>query len=363
MSNFGSRIIGYFGGTAGGGGGGGINPTNTYMPYNNNGSFADSYWVYEFGKTYTTDAKGGGNVFGLGNNYDTNKTWLGDIELNYAGFTFIVDYLSNEIYTNLGFKKYGFYTAQSGTGFVTAIGDYLEENYNYTWLAVDNTNAGGEKIETSYSGTKNGLLLEFFNNRYLLGNHIDTQTFYEVDALSGLQRTFINGAVNGFNASSTFVNLFQNSTNMGLFINYNNGGQFNINTIDSVGLINGILFDYNDFISSGIVKLYYGNLDKLTLLYIESDGKNCAIKTRVEGVNSLYSEFGLFIDNNSITTIGDYSFIRNSTFIAVKQDDNRLFFSNNLFSATGGDGGLSYIKLKIFNDNNQYYIEHFEPSV
>ncbi len=193
----------------GGGGGGGTNPTDMFLPYNNAGTFADSYLkqdgdilksvyggndiginldfangTYYFGDPITGDyilffnGLSGSQDFGI---FSNNKMYYhanGLTDSGYLGTTTARLYFDttsfklsdDSISTDNGFK------VTYGVGGViqidaVSLGDYSNLS-NGTSLTIDDAN---EIIKTSYGGNDIGLKLDFANSQYKLG---DARGFY-----------------------------------------------------------------------------------------------------------------------------------------------------------------------------------------
>ena len=117
--------------SGGGGGGGGVNPTSTFMPYNDAGTFADSY-IRQNGNIITTTFSGND----VGFNFDFNSAiyQLGDWNANSY---LTLSNNTSEIYI-VGGAAQGFYTIGSASR-QTVMGDYID-NYNGTKIVVDDVN-------------------------------------------------------------------------------------------------------------------------------------------------------------------------------------------------------------------------------
>lgn len=129
------------------GGGGGTNPTSTFMPFNNAGTFADSFLVN-----------------------DTTNNVLKSV---YSG---------NDVGLKLDFVNRSYYFGDYSTG-------------NGTSFLIDDIN---NNIFFFNQGFNNGIYLDFGGNEYKFGN-IPTTSFYFV---SGIKlETYSNGNSVGFSAN------------------------------------------------------------------------------------------------------------------------------------------------------------------
>ena len=188
------------------GGGGGTNPTSTYVPYNNGGTFDDSYLINDIALLKTNFEGGdkgifldfGNNIYGFGNStYETslsftdnqfnlsnrlkidftnnNILYIGDVGLNYTGTAFAVDPANSIIET---------FDNSSSTGlkldFINLqykIGEFTQGKQ--THLLIDENNY---LISFYYDGTENGLKLDHSGRTYSLGQlNGGTGTKLEID--------------------------------------------------------------------------------------------------------------------------------------------------------------------------------------
>jgi len=337
MSLFGSRISGFFGGTSGGGGGGTFNPTTDYIPYNQGGSWGDSWWYNSSVFTYTTDVLSGTRqAYGFLHSPLTYEQSIGDFNNLIKGDYIKIDNASEFIKTYMSASEYGVFIDRnlnsylgdfagnesyfqsnntSGSSFVlaranntglkgdsatgiTKIGDIDAQGNNITFQ-VDNVN---NKIISSNNGSDGlGLFLDFSNTTYVLGDTFNNNQGYKVIIIDG---SHISTAIETQEA--------------GLYIN---------SSVDTwVG-------DYNS-INNG--------------LYFKVDNTNTNFQTYV-GANGL----GLKIDtNNGIYQLGDFDGNINNTSFGVDDNNITLIASSNLIAVSGGPtqnrlkikiGGVDYL--------------------
>ena len=130
---------------AGGGGGGGTNPTNKFIPYNNAGTFADSY-LEQDGNVLKSVY--GGNDIGLNIDF-VNGTYIYGDQLGIS-----TKYMHFEI----------------DTGF-----DYSQWRVNDMQFEAENVALTTAYFRTKYQSNILGLSLDFLNNQYKLG---DSRGFY-----------------------------------------------------------------------------------------------------------------------------------------------------------------------------------------
>lgn len=171
------------------GGGGGTNPTSTFMPFNNAGTFADSFLVNDVINGVLKSVYSGNDI-GLKLDFQYNNYILGNIEIGNNGF--LVSPNS------------------------CIIGDAFG-NTNTTLLSVNDNNS---IINTSYQGNENGLMLNFANKIYKFGDNTDIEGFncyYKIDA----DNFTIETICSQFNDDDhDFINIFHSRYNY--FINLRN---------------------------------------------------------------------------------------------------------------------------------------------
>lgn len=150
------------------GGGGGTNPTSTYVPYNNEGTFADSYIIND---TANSVLKTGFEAqTGLKLDYSNRNYILGDYDNNVSGTSLIVNDEFKYIQT-LGSYQYRGLNLDFNTEIYT-LGDYNGLTTN-TRFVVDVNN---QVIKTTDGGTNKGVFLDFANNEYTLGDVSNTNS-------------------------------------------------------------------------------------------------------------------------------------------------------------------------------------------
>ena len=125
-----------------GGGGGGTNPTDTYIPYNNAGIFADSYLINDVAnKTLKTFYQG--NNVGLTIDFNNYYYSLGDVSSTFPNF---INGSTVELLTANSLSK------------------------SIIYFTLDGSN---ESISGGYNGIETGLKLDFANNIYKFGDYND----------------------------------------------------------------------------------------------------------------------------------------------------------------------------------------------
>ena len=272
-----------------GGTGGGTNPTSLYIPYNNGGTFADSYIIND---TFNNNLK------------TTNSSILGDTGL-------LLDFQNDNYF----------------------LGDYAEKNYGI-FLNVDDFNG---YIRSHYSGNFTGLLIDFPNNIYKLGDY-DFLTHNGTSLIIDDDAKFIVTKNNGneFGLKLDFAN---NIYKLGDFDNIQNTTHFivsdaskNIST-NYNGNAYGIELDFqNDLFAFGDMH----GVTNSNYLMIDNAGKT--IKTYAHNI-----EIGLslnFLDN--VSYLGDFNSIVNNCNIQIDYGNNVILHYSKVhqFFTSGGGAGL-----------------------
>jgi hypothetical protein len=179
-----------------GGTGGGVNPTSTYIPYNNAGTFADSYLINDTNQNilktiFNTFEQGikldfGANIYKLGDFINTNNSTH-----------FIVSDAFKNISTNYNGNAYGIELDFQNDLF--AFGD-MHNVTNGNYLMIDNS---ASSIKTYSNNVQIGLSLDFANNYYSLGDLANNGNFIGIaEALNIIE---ISTGVNTGNYTSLIL--------------------------------------------------------------------------------------------------------------------------------------------------------------
>ena len=123
----------------------GINPTTTFIPYNNNGNFADSNLRYDsLNNSLTTFNVATNYNEGLGVYLNAKIVFIGDLDSSFGGFGVNIDY-GNKIFNTkfTPFWKGGI--SINNNSRLYELGDF-ELRYNSTFFKVDDQN---QRIEFS----------------------------------------------------------------------------------------------------------------------------------------------------------------------------------------------------------------------
>lgn len=170
-------------------GGVGTNPTNEYLPYNNNGSFADSpFWYKVAANTIISRNLLNNNDEGLLLDFNSQLFYLGDYNVNTKGTALFVDNNTGYIYTFSDGNLNGIEIANTHT----TLGD-VGNNYNGCIFKVDDQN---KYIYTALQGDAQGLKV-FFDGltsyEYYLGDFDNVHNGSYIGVLDTIQTVELNG--------------------------------------------------------------------------------------------------------------------------------------------------------------------------
>jgi hypothetical protein len=327
------------------GGGGGTNPTDLYIPYNDAGTFADSYLVNDLPNQtiYTTG-------IGLGVDYLNIVAYLG---------TNTWQLRLDEPNNVLGFYDGGSY---SGFKYDTSNTPFIEIGDSSIILKLD---LDAENIKTTYAGDEIGISIDFATDSYKFGyiNNVDPANSMYFEAGTSSIRTYINSDINGLYIENGYYNLGKVAS-----------GEFNLGLVNdgTDQFIKFLLNNSPDGIFVDFVNLYwyYGTSD----MYLEKTGD---IFTLIYNGNELIhvdagSNEYWFGDYNSgyciyITPASLAIYSQGSASIntaadllmntqSITLDDAG---SGNLLQATSGSTAGQHLKVTI--DGNPYVIELKNP--
>jgi hypothetical protein len=257
------------------GGGGGVNPTSTYIPYNNAGTFADSIISYDNGLLITSlSGTNLGFYLDLGNSFYK----FGGIDSSYAsGAHIYIDDNVGLIKTIINDTDLGFY-------FDSTIG-------TYKYVITDNTieagikNDGNSVFYTALvaDGVTDGIRIDIPGNRYNFGSLVgqfDVQvdavnksiklgdyiqqgngTYFELDEQSANISFFAGNIITIYGASSG-IRMETNITKIGDNDFANNGTTFGVddNNRTLIGS-NGLLRSTSGSASGQHLKINIGGTD------------------------------------------------------------------------------------------------------
>jgi hypothetical protein len=340
MSNFGSRILGFFGGNASGGGGG-TNPTSGYIPYNNSGSFADSFWFVDATGTYSTYDKGTGTAYGFQLDIINYISYVGDISIDFSWLE--VDNVTQHIKTKTGNIYSGIYIDRTIN---VEIGDYAG-NYNTSKLIIAD-DATDLYIKSFFAGVESGIRLDYLNNLYDLGKFtaITRTTTLSIDSPNDRIYTSFNGVRNGLYLDGNGENYY-----LGDFDNNVNGNYIKIDYLSTkIGMYYGgaSIFGFEIDYAVGVSTYRFGQSTNNIFFDVNTQ------ITLISTANS--NQFGFAFDEVSRKYfIGDYNALSNGTYFGVNDIDKELFASNNLYATGVSPVGTSdYLKVYVANQGLKY---------
>lgn len=190
----------------GGGGGGGTNPTNLFIPYNDAGTFEDSYIKNDTtvgAETLSTII--GGDAKGFELEFWDGFYQFGDFDWVDNGTSLLIDdaasviksfYQGNDIGLKMDFstKEY-------------KIGDYDNTNTGTALIMEDDTN---KVLKSVYGGSDVGLNLDFLNQEYKIGdyNNINNGVALVLDDTNSIFKT-LYGGVNAGLYFEPMIGMFQ----------------------------------------------------------------------------------------------------------------------------------------------------------
>lgn len=191
------------------GGGGGTNPTSTYVPFNNGGTFADSYLINDAANSVLKTVYEGNDI---------------GLKIDFAnGY--------GQLYSNTGSGL--FYD-----GLNSIIGDYTFKN-NGTYFSVDDYST---IIQSRYQNTDKGLLIDFLNQQYVLGNpeggswgnanNSDGLMMNLSGEIISLGYNFSGGVTLYMDNSNETIRTYMGGSNTGLSLDF-------LNKLYSFGQLNG----------------------------------------------------------------------------------------------------------------------------
>ena len=317
------------------GGGGGTNPTSTYVPYNNEGTFADSYIIND---TENSVLKTNFEAqTGLKLDYAYKAYILGDYDNNVNGTSLWVQDTDKCIKTvgDYGWKGLllDFNTQ------VYTLGDY-EGLTTSTRFVVDVIN---QVIKTTDGGTDKGVFLDFANNIYGFGNSASNSLSFTPNEFNLSNRLKIDftaadilyiGDIGQNNTGTAFavdprdsiIQTFDSSSNTGLFLDFVNS-QYKFGEFSLGNQIHLLIDDSNKFAS-----FYSGN-----------------------------NQNGLKLDfiNNRLYSFGQLNG-GNLTKLEIDDINQKLILSANLETTNAGSGAAGK-RLKITIGGNDYLIDLITP--
>jgi hypothetical protein len=234
--------------TLGVGSGGGINPTSTYIPFNNEGTFADSYIINDTANSLLKFVYEGNDI---------------GLKINFAnGY--------GQLYSNTGSGL--FYD-----GSVSAIGDYTFNN-NGTYFFVEDYNS---IIQSKYQNTDKGIYLDFANNAYKLGdfNLSNNGTHIAIDDVNSTIYTHGNNALNGLE-----LNCLTEVYRLGDFNGNTNGTRLVVDNVNQIikTQANGDKGLFLDFANNVYSLGDFGDTNNSTKLEIDDNNQKLILSANLE---------------------------------------------------------------------------------
>jgi len=364
-----------------GGGGGGTNPTSTYLPVNNAGTFADSL-LFQAAAGQLQAANGlrldipglsfkfGGFAAGAwyidaeaDNLYSVNKAGNSEGLLFITGATnrafYFGDYDGNTHGASVKFDNNGVNFGQSmhsggalpGGLFLQTLeanaylGDYTNRLNGTSWNVNDNS----QSIYAGIAGLQDGFLLSnagVTHPNLILG---DVTNRYGGIALSiigddtSMFTGVVGGSVQGFSLNLTTAQYF--------FGDYNTNFLVDGPLIQAYTNINGARFGL--LVATGIS--YLGDFDNISLGTFITVQDNRIFSTN-NGGNVIGFDFDF---SNQFYSIGDPNGVSGGTYFAVDDLNKQLAASANVLAGTAGLPAGQYIKITI--GGTQYKIALLNP--
>lgn len=282
---------------SGTGGGGGTNPTDLYIPYNDEGTFADSYLVNDT-SNILLKTNYNGTDYGLKIDFVNEKYYLGDYDTTLHGYSFQID-------------------------------------------------ANTEIIKTTDGiGTASGIELDFYNGLFKLGKSGSDRFEVGNNGLEYIKFGDVSSANGGF-FFSTYDGFFRVGTELGTKFEIDRNANILQTLFNNVGIGLSVNFDDSIFSLGDFNQIYNGTALKI-------DDVSQYIKT----FNGSNGE-GLKLDfQNMVYAIGDYDYSVNGSYLEVDDTNISLNFYNNTVS-NGLLVDFNKKWFKIGDWNNQYNNSHF----
>lgn len=199
-------------------GGGGTNPTSAFIPFNNSGTFADSYLINDIGNN-VLKSQVSGNDIGLKFDFANAQYILGN-SINGDSAAIFIDGLQGSI---LG------YEANSGSNGLNvtpkngnvSLGDFGATG-NQTIFELNNQSS---LITTKHQGNDKGLKFDFENGEYYLGDFTsDSNSYISLDTANGISIgdyfLHLNGTYLSINDTTQTIKTFRGNVNRGLNLDF-----------------------------------------------------------------------------------------------------------------------------------------------
>ena len=304
-------------------GGGGTNPTSTYIPVNNSGTFSDSFIISDDAnsilKTYYQNENKGIYLDFANNQYKLGSN-------NQA--LYISD---SQISTQIGANNLGINI--DTPSLLISLGDY--NNYiNGIKFEIDIINS---IIKTSYQSQAKGIFLDFTNSIFSLGDFIGINNSSSLTINDNLQQATINCAHIELVSGGTAGFLSDSSIGISKIGDINNNDSGTIFIVDNN--------------NTKIYSKIGGNDKGLMLDFINSTYKFGAIDSGICGL--------IVNDNASQVYFGDTTNNGNGTTFGITDSNESLIGSANLVVATSGSVSGKHLKINL--GGTDYVIELKNP--
>jgi len=313
------------------GGGGGVNPTDTFIPYNKQGTFDDSFLQNDFaGSILKTIYLG--NLNGLYLDFPNADYYIGigaSFPLHIAGdTTVIIDSNTNGLLINPGnvFLKtsnYGFF----GSEILAFIG---ESSFSFN-IEKDTLNSN-QKIYSKYGGAEIGLVLNFLDNKYIL-----TDNAIESGIKNDGNSVFYTALVADGVTDGIRIDIPGNRYNFGSLV-----GQFDVQ-VDA----GNKTIKIGDYVGAGQANQFI--LDELT-----GD-----ILLKASNSITLYKGNAGVILNGGTSLLCDPDGNGNANYFGLDDTNERLTSSANLLTSSSGSASGQHLKINVAGTD--YVIELKNP--
>lgn len=349
---------GFFSSGTGGGGGGNTNPTNGFMPYNNNGTFDDSYWFVGSNLTNTKTTKGGSVDYGFGVDYSNQVSWMGDY-FEFFTYNFIrVDNNIGKISTSWNLISDFGIIVEDGNTYLGSIGG----NSNRTSLVV-NDFIGNAKIYTRFGDDifpVKGLYIDFTNGsgEYIFG--ISDVTFDGISINNGAFTigTQTNGYITvtqdyctfGTTGTENLVLNIDSSTNQISFVKNTISG----NKIPLIFFNPTILQPYPIYYFGEYNSTYTSSYCNFFVEMLNNESSRVATILP----NSAGFGFSAFVNwdvDGAVFYLGTWDATSfQNTYLAVDDSNQRFILSDNLNVNITPLAQVGYLRIR--TNNSTYYI-------
>jgi len=332
------------------GGGGGTNPTNLYIPYNDNGTFADSYIINDLPNSLLEDSLGQAFRFDFITAYNGYKITLGDHgENTNSPLTFNMDYTSGDWKLNTKI-----YNVIAGLKLDYQYNVYSLGHDSYGFFNVDIGNQFFEFFDGNGEGNNFGLLMASYGRQFRVGA-AEGVTFDIVDSAGSYQyvRTTFNNNIKGINLDFLTDKYYFGEfdiTNTGTHLFIDAVAQAFITKNNDVRI--GLNFDFQNN------QYAFGDFDYInngsSLFIFDNNG---TIFTSYQGFDK-----GLKLDLiNFVYLLGDFNQINNGTYFKIDDVDlNYQFHNNGVSNGLYVDFNKNWYKFGDWNNqnnNSHFYID------